>query len=246
MLPKSQRGNALRAWNDRAESLIGFYLGAFYRHMRDEAKKAASAASGKALDPMTDAQVDTLLGATSAWREIATRYLAEPMNRVALGTVRNAAKVVGGFDVVEIEDPQWLVAAAQRTAQMVRVAVRWKAAIRDEVINAIANDVSVTSLADLIDEKFGDVIRSNGLVIARTEAGMITGQLREKIFRAEGIERKGWSATDDDHTRESHREVDDEVVDIDEHFSNGLMHPGDPAGPPEEIINCRCVAVPVA
>lgn len=57
---------------------------------------------------------------------------------------------------------------------------------------------------------------------------------------------KQWVATLDDRTRESHAEIDGEVVGIDEPFSNGLMYPADPNGDdPAEIYNCRCTMIAV-
>lgn len=42
-----------------------------------------------------------------------------------------------------------------------------------------------------------------------------------------------------------HQEMDGEIVPFNEPFSNGLMYPHDPAGPPEETINCGCQWVTV-
>jgi SPP1 gp7 family putative phage head morphogenesis protein len=56
-----------------------------------------------------------------------------------------------------------------------------------------------------------------------------------------GVEvKKGWMATLDDRTRDSHVELDGEEREIDEEFSNGVMFPGDPEGEPAEVYNCRC------
>lgn len=56
--------------------------------------------------------------------------------------------------------------------------------------------------------------------------------------------RKQWMATLDERTRESHAEIDGEIVDIDKEFSNGLMYPADPnVDAPAEIYNCRCTMV---
>lgn len=51
---------------------------------------------------------------------------------------------------------------------------------------------------------------------------------------------KRWVAVMDERTRVSHASINGEVVPVDEPFSNGLMYPGDPSGPPEEVCNCRC------
>jgi uncharacterized protein with gpF-like domain len=39
--------------------------------------------------------------------------------------------------------------------------------------------------------------------------------------------------------------IDGEQVAIDKPFSNGLMFPGDSAGGPGEVCNCRCTIMPV-
>ena len=52
--------------------------------------------------------------------------------------------------------------------------------------------------------------------------------------------RKCWIAVLDRRTRSSHRMMDGVTVDLDENFPNGLERPGDPAGDPEEVYNCRC------
>lgn len=58
-----------------------------------------------------------------------------------------------------------------------------------------------------------------------------------------------WISMDDDHTRTSHQRADGQVVGLGEKFSVGdaeLRYPGDPTGPVEEVINCRCVIAPAA
>lgn len=53
--------------------------------------------------------------------------------------------------------------------------------------------------------------------------------------------KKMWRTMLDERVRESHVRLEHQVRDIDERFSNGLMYPGDPHGPLEEIMNCRCI-----
>ena len=61
-----------------------------------------------------------------------------------------------------------------------------------------------------------------------------------------GIEvNKRWEATHDSRTRDSHRAIDGEEVPYNEDFSNGLEYPGDPAGDPAEVYNCRCTMVTI-
>lgn len=51
---------------------------------------------------------------------------------------------------------------------------------------------------------------------------------------------KQWDSTLDKKTRESHQQVDGEIRELDEKFSNGLMYPCDPSGGADEVVNCRC------
>lgn len=51
---------------------------------------------------------------------------------------------------------------------------------------------------------------------------------------------KRWVTMADELVRDSHAALHGVVVPVDEPFDNGLMFPGDPSGPPEEVYNCRC------
>lgn len=54
---------------------------------------------------------------------------------------------------------------------------------------------------------------------------------------------KTWVAEEDERTRPTHRRADGQTVRATTAFRVGkarLQYPGDPSGPPEEVINCRC------
>lgn len=60
--------------------------------------------------------------------------------------------------------------------------------------------------------------------------------------------RRMWIATQDTRTRPTHRRAHAQVVESGERFRVGdsrLRFPGDPLGPADEVILCRCVVVPV-
>lgn len=86
--------------------------------------------------------------------------------------------------------------------------------------------------------------RNNAMRIARTEAHRI--QCKATMDACHKAKSKGadivrqWDASLDGKTRDSHRQIDGEIRELDEPFSNGLMYPGDPSGAAEEVINCRC------
>lgn len=77
--------------------------------------------------------------------------------------------------------------------------------------------------------------------ITRTETGSLMNEVSYKEYRENGVEKKKWIGG----SRPSHSAINGEVVNIDETFSNGLSFPGDPSGPPEEVINCECSIAPI-
>ena len=92
-----------------------------------------------------------------------------------------------------------------------------------------------------------EIARKNRIASLRDARTMLNaaeneGRLAEyRELEEEGVDiEKGWEATLDERTRDSHAEMDMEFVGIDDVFSNGLECPGDPNGPPEEVYNCRC------
>lgn len=57
---------------------------------------------------------------------------------------------------------------------------------------------------------------------------------------------KRWDTERDRRVRDTHKAADGQVVELSGAFMVGgfpLLFPGDPLGPPEEVINCRCEAV---
>ncbi len=72
------------------------------------------------------------------------------------------------------------------------------------------------------------------------------GEMSE--VRMSGVEQKDWLSQRDGKVGGSHDLVDGQQVAINQDFDVmgvPLEFPGDPAGPPEEIINCRCTMIPV-
>lgn len=80
--------------------------------------------------------------------------------------------------------------------------------------------------------------------IARTEIiGASNHGTFEGMKQSEVVKEKGWLATKDERTRDTHRDIDGETVPLNQSFSNGLMYPGDYRGPAREIVHCRCTLI---
>lgn len=90
--------------------------------------------------------------------------------------------------------------------------------------------------------------------VARTEtmaavnAGAYAGALQDAEERGDPAPFKVWLATDDTRTRPTHDDADGQRTLLSEPFIVGgarILYPGDPRGPAQEVINCRCTFLPV-
>lgn len=102
-------------------------------------------------------------------------------------------------------------------------------------INKVANDIT---------QRFDQLASWEARRIARTEINTSHNQATRDQYKEDGVEYTQWIAAGDDRTRDSHVDVDGEIIPIDGKYSNGLAFPGDTSGPLEEWINCRCSNAP--
>lgn len=91
-----------------------------------------------------------------------------------------------------------------------------------------------------------------GALIARTETHAAStfasaNAVEELSVKTGTTFKKAWVAAQDERTRETHAAMNaDEYIDFNDMFQVGDSEgdrPGDPNLPPEELINCRCVAI---
>ena len=120
-----------------------------------------------------------------------------------------------------------------------------------EAINRVASGLDREAMLEEIEAQvqdvFEDIKRNRIETIVRTTAtaAFEAGQL--EAFRISGIPYKAWLSQRDGRARESHDIADSQVRGINAPFNVGnarLMFPGDPDGPADEIIRCRCTMMP--
>ena len=103
-----------------------------------------------------------------------------------------------------------------------------------------ANEKTAKQIARELERKNRSAAIRNARTMTTTaeSAGRIDTYLEAQDM---GIEMEQmWIATLDNHTRDSHAEIDGETIKVGETFSNGLEYPGDLNGDPAEYWNCRC------
>lgn len=120
-----------------------------------------------------------------------------------------------------------------------------KKSITQEISRGIASGMSYRDIARNINNVSGSGL-SNAKRIVRTEGHRIqqtSAQDAQYAAKKRGADvLKQWDASLDGRTRPSHAQVDGEIRELDEAFSNGLMFPGDPNGSAAEVVNCRCTS----
>ena len=81
-------------------------------------------------------------------------------------------------------------------------------------------------------------MHSNGMGTDAENKARLDGMYRASDI---GVNvQKQWRSTLDNRTRDSHRSLDSETIDLDATFGNGLKYPREPGGALSEICNCRC------
>lgn len=125
--------------------------------------------------------------------------------------------------------------------------VRWNTQkVNSEILQGILQGDSIPNFAKRL-RNVTEMNRASSIRNARTSCTSAENKGRmDMIENAEdkGVHvQKGWLATKDNRTRESHADLDGVFVDPDDPFDNGLQYPGDPDGDPEEVYNCRCTLV---
>ena len=106
-------------------------------------------------------------------------------------------------------------------------------------------------------QRFANVFKVSGssskaLQVARTESGTYLSNLREEIFTAQGVEQREWSTAFDERVRHDHVVLGGSgpqpkgINYMSILGKAGIMtHPHDGRAPANQVVNCRCVLVPV-
>ena len=119
---------------------------------------------------------------------------------------------------------------------------------RRQIVNAVDSGYregqTLPEVALSIRKIIPAIARYRADAIARTETHGAANYGSNEAAIGLGLPiRREWLAAQDERTRETHAAADGQIVGPDDRFQVGdsfLAYPGDPAGDPEEVINCRC------
>jgi hypothetical protein len=125
-----------------------------------------------------------------------------------------------------------------------------RAVYRDVIQAAAEEGLSIPHTAREIVSAVDGLAGYRATALARTDMiGLANGASQTaatEAFAGREDVTKVWLATDDERTRETHVEANGQEVSLNEFFDVGgyeMLYPGDPDGPDEEVINCRCTVI---
>lgn len=205
--------------------------------------------SRRVLRPGMRPDPDEVWALAPAWREVVDRMIRAAILPIMDRAYR--ALLGDGFDLESRPFvSRYLAEVRNRMART-----------PDEVYDLIAGQMSagvnsgdtIPQLAARVEQALSatgtDRWENRATVVARTEAiGALNAAKLDsfKAYRDEWGETdlmKVWISTDDTRTRPTHVAADGQRVPLDAPFQVGgasLQFPGDPTGPADEVIQCRC------
>lgn len=177
------------------------------------------------------------------------RGKTDPVRLAVVETMTTEAveRVGLSFDVT---NPHTAKVLAQSASQVQHIADTTRKNVRSIIDSSYQEGLSIPDTAKAIRVGMGEASVARATLIARTElAGVVnggslsatqivadvTGEALYKAWMTGGGARFPRHELDDG--------LDGQTVPLDDYFSVGgydLEYPGDPAGPPEEVCNCRC------
>lgn len=165
---------------------------------------------------------------------------------LTLDQLGQSKKEANPWDIASLNTLEWLNGFA--AGQVVGITDTTRNLIRGALAEGESGGMGPNETAGLIVDRLGGVAAvARATTIARTETHTAANYGSQEAAKATALElEREWAAVEDSRTRPSHAEADGQVVDMEEPFSVGgavLQFPGDPSGPPEEVINCRCTVL---
>lgn len=122
----------------------------------------------------------------------------------------------------------------------------FKKVVREVLTVGEAEGLGIPEISETLRKEIGRNLRGNAYAraraIAQTEMISASNRASQEAAMSTGFRmRKFWSTSGLSNVRDSHLQAEADSmggIEMNEAFSNGLMYPGDPNGPPEEVINC--------
>lgn len=164
-------------------------------------------------------------------------------------------------DPLTMPAAQVLAAMRERENKLRGAAERVWEAVRGAIETGLTEGESIDAIALRVRKKFNGIDETRARTIAHTETTFAYEAGRDMVFQQAGVQWTEWVTAQDGRERETHRATNGQRREVGDPFDVGevlaadgsiiaagtpMAYPGDPAGPAEEVINCRCVRIAIA
>lgn len=177
---------------------------------------------------------------------------AEALETLAAAGSELFAEIGREDDAFSLPEPRAVEFLGRRENLLAEIPDDIHAAIEAELRAGLETGDSLRELSRRITQKFEAIDETRATTIASTETAAAYGYARQEAMGQAGITHRAWLTSHLPNVRAAHATAEDDErnqgVPLEEPFLVGgekLMYPGDPAGSPENVINCHCVAIPL-
>jgi SPP1 gp7 family putative phage head morphogenesis protein len=189
-----------------------------------------------------DAAIDPYEIRMTATISTEARNIMQTFGERILGNEKRLRKDIGDDPFEQVMQNYIKTYGLQHAKQ---ITTTTKDQLRTLIQDALNEGIGTEQIARNIRKKIPSMAQYRAATIARTETHTAANFGSQAAAEATGLVlMKEWAAAEDDRTREDHAAADGQVVPMNGSFTVGgveLQFPGDPSGPPEQVINCRCV-----
>ena len=234
---------AQKPFTNKLHAAFGKVLAKHRRSVLDQVATLAPMKANKGVIDFVFDVADFLRGIIGAFRTVVPSTLTE-------AAVMAAEEFGGEFS----PEPNWIGNyLAQRENKIADAGQATYDQIKGGIQAGIEAGDTMDELAKRVKDAFQTADRGRCEVIAQTETASAFGVARQASMEQAGITHKEWLSAQDDRVRDTHGVTDGQIVGVEELFSVGsaeadgagvqMMHPCADGAPPEEVINCRCIAI---
>lgn len=220
-------------------------LGGYFTTQRDDVLRRIEAVVPTKARETKDIEeiLFELDGQTDKLREVSRPYFEEALKQGG-DAVWAEVGASGSFNPAS---PESRLAIDYQLRALRGIPERVRQRLEQEITAGLSADESPAEIAARINGLYRGLTGARAQTIARTEVARAYNETRWTAMRQLGIDRAEWLTARDEGVRLSpfDHTIDGEVRALGEPFTNGLRFPHDPFGAPGNVINCRCVAIPV-
>ncbi len=178
-------------------------------------------------------------------RDLLMQILEKAAKKVAEKTIRQLNLSIS-FDVVH---PAVRAGLKEQLHRVENINETTKKQLRKELLEGLEAGEDILQLKKRVESVFEEAKGFRAETIARTETNAAANLGAMTVYKQSNVVKElEWVAALDERTRPAHAEADGQRVPLGSKFYVGgeyLRYPSDPLGSPSNVINCRCVVVPI-